>query len=131
MRSAWDCCVLSSLWPSLSSGEAYWGNEQQAQFTEALQHAHELEMRKNTGKRQTAATKEAQEQELAAAQEHLARAKLAKLAEAKAASKRPAKICFWAGLVVTLGACWRIASCKECLLAGMIRTWLPTRVSDF
>jgi hypothetical protein len=93
--------VFSSLWPHLSSGEAYWGDEQQAQFSEARRNTHELEARQNTGKRQTAANKTAQEQELAAAQAHW-KGQLARLAEAKTASQRPARICFWAGLVVAL-----------------------------
>lgn len=94
--------LVSSLWPKLSSGSAYWGDEQQAQFGEALRHAHELESRQTTGKRQTAAGKEAHERELAAAQDHW-KAQQAKLAEAKTASQRPATLCFWGGLVVTLG----------------------------
>jgi hypothetical protein len=94
--------LVSSLWPKLSSGKAYWGDEQQAQFAEALRHAHQLEGRASTGKRQTAADKEAHERELAAARENW-EAQQAKLAEAKDANQRPATICFWAGVVALLG----------------------------
>jgi hypothetical protein len=94
--------LLSSVWPRMSSGAAYWGEEQQAQFSEALRSAHELEMRKNTGKRQTEANKQEQERELAAARDHF-KAQIAKLTEAKAARQRPATICFWAGVAVLFG----------------------------
>jgi hypothetical protein len=93
--------LLSNLWPRFTSSESYWNDEQQTQFTEALHHAHELESRKASGKRTSAAEKEAHEQELAAAQAHRDQ-HLAKLAEAKAASQRPARICFWAGIAVSL-----------------------------
>ena len=94
--------LVSSLWPRFSSGEANWGEKEQVEFSEALRHAHELEQRQTTGKRQTAANKEAQQQELTAAQAHW-EAQKARLAEAKDANQRPATICFWAGVVALFG----------------------------
>src|SRR5688572_2808550 len=87
--------LASSVWPYLASSETYWGDQEQAEFSEALGHAHQLELRQTTGK--TAASKEAQAQELAAARAHWDN-QLAKLDEAKDASQRPARICFWAGV---------------------------------
>ena len=92
-------CLLraSSLWPHFVSNEGYWGEKEQADFSEAMRHTHELELRQTTGNRQTAANKESQEQELTAAKAHWDK-QLAKLDAAKDASQRPATICLWAGI---------------------------------
>jgi hypothetical protein len=92
---------FSGLWPHLVSHENYWGDEEQAAFSQAMSHAHELEMRSSSGKRQSTADKEAQQRELTAAQAHWESQRL-KLEQAKLASQRPGNLCFWAGLAATL-----------------------------
>ena len=76
--------------------ETYWGDQQQSEFTEALRHAHELEM--DGGKRGNK-SKDARRQELEAAQAYRQQ-QLDKLEQAKADSQQPGRICFWLGLVV-------------------------------
>ena len=92
--------VFSSVWPHLAAPEDYWSDEQQEEFTEAMRHAHELDIRQSRGR--SSGSKEAQQQELAAAQANWQQ-QIDKLEAAKAASQRPGRICFWLGVAATLG----------------------------
>jgi hypothetical protein len=91
--------AVSAIWPMLMPRESYWTDADQREFAEALQHAHELEMRSVTGRRASAENPEDLRQAVEASQRHVA-AQVEKLESAQSRSQLAPRILFWLGILM-------------------------------
>jgi hypothetical protein len=97
MCAALAMLALSAAWPSLAPRESYWSEEDQRSFSEAVGHAHELEMRSLSGRRTSAEKHDAMRQEAEAAKRHLD-SQIEKLESAQTRSQWTPRILFWLGV---------------------------------